>query len=396
MRDVESSPTPSPEVLAGTFGHHDEHLDDVFDTYRRFRTECPVGRSDLYGGFWFLSRYDDIYRAEQSVEDYSVQPSMLLPPVGQRRPLIPLDIDPPMLQKYRRIMLPAFAPKEIDRFEPTVRRVAVDLLDRIGDGDTFDASLEYARPFPMTVFAIMAGLPLEDLDRFNEWVERLFYVRTRDFSETERAAAEVCDYFAETWRRRLREPPREDLIGRLLSAEIDGKPLTEEEFIDYAFLLAAAGLETTAWAVRAAIWHLAQHPEDRRRLAADPSLMAVATEEFLRCLAPVQGMARTLKNDVEVRGRRLEAGQRVLLLFGSGNRDESVFPDPDAIKIDRLDNPHFAFGVGVHRCLGSNLGRREVRVALEELLKRFPDFHVAPDVEPVWHGVGPLPIVVER
>ena len=99
MRDVESSPTPSPEVLAGTFGHHDEHLDDVFDTYRRFRTECPVGRSDLYGGFWFLSRYDDIYRAEQSVEDYSVQPSMLLPPVGQRRPLIPLDIDPPAVEE---------------------------------------------------------------------------------------------------------------------------------------------------------------------------------------------------------------------------------------------------------------------------------------------------------
>ena len=390
MRGIE----PPIDDVARSFGHHDDHLDDVFAVYRRLRSECPVGRSDLYGGFWYLSRYEDIYRAEQSVEDYSVQPSMLLPPVGQRRPLIPLDIDPPMLQKYRRVMLPAFAPAEIDRFEPTVRKVAADLLDRIGDRGGFDASIEYARPFPMTVFAIMAGLPVEDLDRFNDWVERLFYVRTHDFAETERAAAEVCDYFAETRERRRREAPRDDLIGRLMIAEIDGRPLTDEEFVDYAFLLAAAGLETTAWAVRASIWHLARHPADRGRLAANPSLIPVATEEFLRCLAPVQGMARTLRRDVEVRGQRLRAGERVLLLFGSGNRDESVFPEPDAVKVDRLDNPHFAFGVGVHRCLGSNLGRREVKVALEELLARFPDFHVEPGVEPVWHGVGPLPLVI--
>src|SRR5205823_226028 len=118
------------------------------------------------------------------------------------------------------------------------------------------------------------------------------------------------------------------------------RSLSEEEFVDYAFLLAAAGLDTTSWALRASIWHLATHPDDRRRLVEDPGLVPSATEEFLRCLSPVQAMARTLKHDVEVGGRSIPAGERILLLFGSGNRDERVFDDPDTVRIDRVDNPH--------------------------------------------------------
>jgi cytochrome P450 len=384
---------PIAEVVAG-FGHHDDHLDDVFITYRRLRDECPVGRSDLYGGFTFIARYHDIYRAEQTPDDYSVAPGMLLPSIGQERPLIPLDIDPPMLQKYRRITLPAFSPKEMDRAEPMVRRVANDLLDRLAGRAGFDVSLDYARPFPMTVFALMAGLPTSELDRFGEWVERLFYERTTDFATTQQTAREACDYFAELRERRLQEPPRDDLIGRLLSAEVDGRPLSEQEFVDYAFLLAAAGLDTTSWAIRASIWHLATHPEDRRRLVAEPALIPTATEEFLRCLAPVQGMARTVRRDLEVGGRTVPAGERVLLLFGSGNRDESVFSDADSLRIDRVDNPHFAFGVGGHRCLGSNLARRELIIGLGAFLERFPEFEIEPGADAVWHGVGPLPLAV--
>ena len=381
------------EELAANFGHHDEDLDDAFEVFRALRAGCPVGHSDKYGGFWFVTRYEDIYRAEQDWETFSVAPSMLFPSLGTRRPMIPIDIDPPMLQKYRRILLPAFAPSQIDGLEPMVRRTASSLIDAFAGQEGCDASLQYARPFPTIVFADMAGFPQEDYDRFQDWVERIVYVRTHDPEEAERATEEAYDYFAELVMARRTEPPREDLLGKLLAAEIDGRPLTEEELVDYTFLLMIAGLETTAWAVRSSLWHLAQHPEDRRRLVERPQLIGPATEEFLRCMAPVQGMARTLKRDVEMRGHTMREGERVLLVFGSGNRDEEVFEDADSIRVDREENPHFAFGVGVHRCLGANLGRREMRVALEEFLKRIPEFRLADGPVPEWWGVGPLPIV---
>ena len=208
----------------------------------------------------------------------------------------------------------------------------------------------------MVVFAEMAGLPKEDYDRFQEWVERTMYGRTDDPEDAVAASKEVYAYFRALRLERLAEPERDDLIGCLLAGRIDGRALSADEFADYCFLLLVAGLETSAWSIRAALWHLAQHPEDRRRLVAEPELLVKATEEFLRCLTPVQGMARTLQEDVEIRGQVIEAGERVLLLLGSGNRDEEVFADADTVVIDRGDNPHLAFGIGSHRCLGSNLG----------------------------------------
>jgi cytochrome P450 len=373
------------------FGHHGEDLDSIFSTYQELRSACPVGRSERYGGFWSLTRYADIWAAEQNPEAFSVDRGMLLPSLGNERPLIPLDIDPPTLQQYRRMLLPAFAPGKIDRLEPLVREVAAGLIEAFAGEEVFDASLSYARILPLTVFAEMAGLPRADYDRFQVWIERTMYGRTEDPADAVEAAKEVDAYFRELRRRRLEEPERDDLIGNLLSGSVDGRALSEDEFADYCFLLLVAGLETSAWSIRSALWYLAQHPEDRRRLVAQPELMVSATEEFLRCLAPVQGMARTLKSDVEVRGQVLPAGERVLLLLGSGNRDEEVFADADEVVIDRVDNPHLAFGIGAHRCLGSNLGRREVRVGLEALLAQVPEFELA-DPEVPWWGLGPLPL----
>ncbi len=372
-----------------SFGHHGEDLDSIFSTYRALRTECPVGRSERYGGFWFLTKYEDIWDAEQNPKAFSVEQGMLLPSLGNERPLIPLDIDAPALQQFRRMLLPAFAPARIERLEPLVREVAEQLIDDFAGEDVFDASLSYARILPMVVFAEMAGLPKEDYDRFQDWVERTMYGRTENPEDAVVASKEVYAYFRALRLERLGEPERDDLVGCLLSGRIDGRGLSEDEFADYCFLLLVAGLETSAWSIRAALWHLAQHPDDRRRLVAEPGLMVKATEEFLRCLAPVQGMARTLREDVEVRGQQLAAGDRVLLLLGSGNRDEEVFADADTVVIDRGDNPHLAFGIGAHRCLGSNLGRREVRIGLETLLRRIPEFELADPGTP-WWGVGPL------
>ncbi len=392
MKADTSSAAPPQAVaeLARNFSHHDEDLDDAFGTYRTLRAGCPVGRSERFGGFWFLTKYEDVHWAEQSPDTFSVQPSMLLPSLGNERPLIPLDIDPPRLQRYRRILLSAFAPVEIDVAEPMVRSVASGLIDEFVDRGLCDASLEFARPFPTLVFCKMAGFPEEDYDKFQGWIERLIYVRTHDPADAAAAAEAVIAYFLALGESRLRAAPQDDLVGRLLAAEIDGERLSLEEFADYCLLLFIAGLETTAWAVRASLHHLAEHPRDQQRLRQRPELIAPAVEEFLRCLAPVQGMARTTTRDIEVRGRRIPAGERLLLLFGAANRDEEVFADADNIVIDREDNPHLAFGLGGHRCLGANLGRRELRVALEEFLARIGDFGFATPEPPKWWGVGNL------
>lgn len=394
LPDTREAPDERIRELARTFGHHDEGLDVAFDVYRDLRLRCPVGRSERYGGFWFAVRYDDIHRIEQEPETFAVSPGMLLPPMGHVRPGIPIDIDPPMHTKYRRIMLPAFTPQRMNEMEPAVRRIARELLDEIGDAREIDASRRFAVPMPMRVFCELAGLPAEDSERLEDWINRIFYVRTHDYADTERAAAECCTYLAEHFEARREGPPRDDLPGRLLAAEIDGRPLTDEELVDYGFVLLTAGLDTTAWVIRSGLWHLAQHPEDRARLAAHPELVPTASEEFLRCLSSVQAMARTATRDVPLDGRHVARGDRVLIVFGAGNRDEAVFPDSDRIHIDRQPNPHMAFGVGIHRCLGSNLARRELRVAFEEFLARFPEFSLAPGSDPPWHGIGPLPLVL--
>lgn len=394
MTDQHGEADDRVRALARDFSHHDEGLDVAFDVYRELRDRCPVGFSERYGGFWFVTQFDDIHRIEQDPEAFAVAPGMLLPPMGHVRPGIPIDIDPPMHPKYRRITLPAFTPSQMDAAEPMVRRVARELLDEIGDAADVDASKRFAVPLPTRVFCELAGLPTEDSEKLEDWVNRIFYVRTHDYADTERAAAETCAYLAAHFEARRNAPPGDDLLGRLLAAEIDGRPLTDEELVDYGFVLLTAGLDTTAWVIRSGLWYLAQHPDDRDRLVAAPELVATAMEEFLRCLSSVQAMARTATRDVELDGCPVKEGDRVLLVFGAGNRDEAKFPDGDGIVIDRQPNPHMAFGVGSHRCLGSNLARRELRVGFEEFLARFPEFSLTPGSDPPWHGIGPLPLVL--
>lgn len=387
--------TDRVQALARDFRHHDEGLDVAFEVYRELREGCPVGFSEHYGGFWFVTRFDDIHRIEQDPETFAVSPGMLLPPMGNERPGVPIDIDPPMHGKYRKVMLPAFSPQQIDRLEPMVRRTATQLLDAFPTGREVDVAERYAIPFPMVVFCELAGLPTDESKRLEDWINRIFYVRTHDYDSTLRAAAELTSYIMSVLEARKEEEPQDDLFGRLLTAEIDGRRLTDEELADYGFILVVAGLDTTAWVLRSSLWYLAQHPEDRARLAAQPELVATAVEEFLRCLSSVQGMARTVTRDVDLNGHTLHKGDRVLLVFGAGNRDEAKFPDGDRIVIDRQPNPHVAFGAGIHRCMGSNLARRELRIALEEFLIRYPDFTFAPGSEPVWYGIDPLPLVLE-
>jgi cytochrome P450 len=380
--------TDDQAVEAG-FDFHGEALDDIFATYSRLRGTCPVGRSDKHDGFWYLTKNEDIFAAEQDPGTFAVAPSMLLPDLGAGFPMIPIDIDPPEHSPYRRVLLPLFTPKAVARLEDGMRRTSRQLLQQLREQDVADVSALYARPMPTIVFSRLAGFPEKDWPKFDAWVDDIIYERTVDPARAHAAAQEVVDYFGELLRAGPGDPDGHDLISQLHRARIDGRPLTHGELVSYCYLLFVAGLDTTAWAIRSSLWYLARNPQDQERLRREPDLIPAAAEEFLRTMSPVQAMARTCRADTEIRGQQIKAGERVVLVFGAGNRDPDSFESPDDIQIGRESNRHLAFGAGIHRCLGSHLGRRELVVALEEFISGVPGFSPArPDEK--WHGIGPL------
>jgi len=371
------------------FDFHGPALDNIFDTYDELRAERPVGRSDKHGGFWYIMNSEDIFAAEQDPETFAVGPSMLLPSFGTDVPLIPIDIDPPEHADYRRILLPLFTPKAIAKLDDGMHQIARDLAEEVVKQEVADVSAIFARPMPTIIFSRLAGFPEEDWPKFDQWVDDIIYERTADPERAYRAGDAVMAYFDELLKSREGQPPQDDLIDILTAAEIKGRKLTHDELLSYCYLLFLAGLDTTAWAIRSSLWYLAQDQEAQKKLREDPDLIPDAVEEFLRTLSPVQAMARTCRKDTVVSGQEIKAGERVVLVFGAGNRDPGTYDDPNEIVIDRENNRHLAFGGGIHRCLGSNLGRQEVVVALEEFLDAVDHFSLA-EPDQVWHGVGPL------
>lgn len=386
--DVVASAARRDRVPLYDFDFHGDALDTIFADYEAMHQRCPVSWSDRYGGFWTLTRYADVHQAEHDWDTFSVAPSMILPSFGTDRPLIPLDIDPPALTAYRQLLLPFFTPQRMDALLPRTHHIADELLDETTGHDVFDIS-RYARMLPTMVFGEYCGFPMHDAALFDQWVEDIVFARTDDESIARSAANDVYAYFATLiTARRTATDASADVIAGLLAADIDGRRLTDDELLDILYLLFVAGLETTAGTIRTALWYLAQHPDDLARLVANPSAIPRATEEFLRALSPVQAMARTLKADTTIGGVDMHAGQRVVLAFGACNRDPARFERPYDIDLDRQSNPHSAFGVGAHRCLGSNLARREVNVAIEAFISRYPSFTL--DAPAPWHGIGPV------
>jgi len=379
-----------PKDIARQFDFHGEALDNIFENYAELRAKCPVGRSEKYGGFWFITKSDDIFAAEQDPEAFSVAPSMLLPAFGTDMPLIPIDIDPPMHQDYRRILLPLFTPQVLKNLEEPIRQTARDLATEfVRKGSGGDASYLYARPLPTIIFSRLAGYPEKDWPKFDRWVDDIIYHRVEDPERARKAGEELIAYFDNLLASWDNEGESSTLIDYILRAEIDGRKLNHAELQSYCYLLFVAGLDTTAWAIRSGLWHLAHNLEDQRKLRANPELIAFACEEFLRTLSPVQAMARTCLKDTVIRGQQIKRGDRVAFVFGAGNRDEEIYANPDKIDVAREENRHLAFGAGIHRCLGSNLGRRELLAGIEEFLRIVPEFRAADSTEK-WHGVSSL------
>jgi cytochrome P450 len=323
--------------------------------------------------------------------------------MGNVRPLIPLQIDPPEHLKFRKLLDPLFAPREVARLEAEVRRLTNELIDEFVDDGRVELNEAFAVPLPCTIFLALLGLPQDDLPRFlrikDDIIRPAGGLASREATAIRaRTAQEIYGYFSPVVAARRAEP-RDDLITRLVDAEVDGHRLSDEDILDICFLFLIAGLDTVTATLTCSVAYLAEHPEHRRELVADPSLIPAAIEELLRWETPVPGVARVCRRDTELDGVAVPAGTRVTVLIGSANTDGAEFDDADTVDFHRDENRHLAFGGGIHRCLGSHLARLELRVALEELHRRIPEYELAPgtvlEYAEALRTVEHLPLVFE-
>jgi cytochrome P450 len=371
---------------ATDFDHFDPTwVADPYPIWAELRDQCPVAHTDRYHGVYLPTRHEDISAIAHDPIRFSSRSVVVndLPVADLKNfTMPPITTDPPEHQPQRRVMLPAFSPKAIEQWRPVTRQICTDLLDRFADGGGCDGSDDYAKHVPVLVIARMIGIPESDADRFRQWVHDLLEVGPFDVDVARRVTREMFDYF-DTVIEDHRVRPREDLTSFLLAAQMDGAPLADHQISGGLYLLLLAGIDTTWNTIGAALWHLGQSTADRQRLAADPALMDSAVEEFLRYYAPVS-VARIITEEVDVAGTTMCPGQRVLLAFPAANRDPAFLPDADEFVIDRQVNRHSAFGLGIHRCLGSNLARMEIKVALEEWMARIPEFELVDPASVTW------------
>lgn len=359
-------------------------LQDPYPLYRELRERCPVAHSDAHmGGFWVLSRYEDVRRVALDAETFASGPGIAIPPLGNPLPMIPLEVDPPDHEPLRRLVSPAFAPARMRPVEASARSCARQLVDAFAARGECDLVTELAYRLPvLTIWQRpLLGEPLTE--GLGDWVAT-FQSWVHDFKHSQGRSAEAGATILAYVERVLdarRAEPADDIPSTLLNAEVAGRPLTREEQLGYLFILFTAGVETTAAALGSIFLFLAREPEVRARLAAEPELLDPAIEELLRFLGPVQAERRTATRDVEVGGCPIRAGESVLLLWNSAGRDEAEFADGETFVPDRFPNRHLSFGLGPHRCVGSHLARLTLRAAIQEVLERLPDYRVRDGAE---------------
>jgi cytochrome P450 len=312
--------------------------------------------------------------------------------LGGKRPLIPLDLDGAAHRKYRRLLDPLFTPKSITRLEPLIRSRTSALIDTFAEAGSADLMPSLCGPLPSYLFIDLLGLPVTDLPVFLDFKEAV--VRPQGATEGEqqanmRAAGDrMYGYLAAVLDERRAAVPRDDLIGGFLATEIDGQRLTDEEITDICYLLVIAGLDTVTSSLSCLLAWFAEHPAERHAVTADPGLLPRAIEELMRFESPVPLGHRWVTEDIEVCGRRFPAGSKVEVLWAAANADAAAFPDPFAVDFARRGNGHVGFAAGPHRCLGSNLARLELRLAIEEFHRRIPDYAITPGDQVVYTNYG--------
>jgi cytochrome P450 len=383
------------------------YVEDPFSIWDDLRGTCPIAHTDRRISSWLPTRYEDVTAIAHDIEHFSSLRVAVIPGGEDDEDdenfdgpdleygLPPISADPPLHTWTRRLLLPWFSHRRVDGYVPMTRELCRGLLDGFAHAGRADAAVDYAQQIPVRVIAHILGVSTEMSDSFTLWVRDILEFAD-DPERRKRGAEGLLNYFVAQVEHR-RQDPGDDLLSELLHTEVEGKPLDDGIILGIAALVLIAGVDTTWSAIGSSLWHLATHPDDQKRLAAEPELMPLAVEELLRAYSPVT-MARLVTEDFEYGGCPMKEGDKVLMNFPAANRDPEVFEDADVVQLDRAHNRHVAFGSGIHRCAGSNLARMELQVALEEWLERIPSFSLQEGKDIAWAGGqvrGPrvLPVV---
>jgi cytochrome P450 len=363
-----------------------EAADHPHEVYARIRSECPVSREAGWGGGGdhtvYVSRYEDVMWALRHPEVFSSAPGAVN--IGQEHPLIPLQVDPPEHAKYRRMLDPEFSPVRMRELEPDVRALVNQIIDGFADRGSCDFHEEFATPLPSSIFLRLMGMSQADLPQFLQWRDDTIRPATDDPAEAQRIRDRVGSEIQAYFDRALDEKaanPDDGLMSRIAVGEVDGRPLTRGEQLGMCHLLMLGGLDTVTATLDCMIAYLGQHPERRKALVDDPTLIDTVVEELLRAETPVVMVPRLIAQDTTFGGVEMKAGDTAVIILGAADTDDAEFADADSVDFGREKNRHVAFGAGPHRCLGSHLARMELRVAIEEFHKRIPDYRIQDDVD---------------
>lgn len=367
-----------------------DFVKDPYAVWKDLREQgCPFARTERRQVSYMPTTYAGVRQVAADTENWSSYSVSVVPAPqtfddnGNRIRSI-ISSDQPDHTPERRLMLPFFSPKSVERYREHTRDLCRGLIREFIEDGRADVAENYARQIPPRIIAAILGIDPEMSDDFTTWVQGVLELGLQDEEVREHYAEIIRNFFVGEIKDRM-ENPGDDLISFLLGAELDGEPVPMHVIRGNVGLMLIAGIDTTWSSIGSALWHLASHPEDRQRLVDEPELMPTAIEEFLRAYSPVT-MARVASQDTMLGDREVKQGERVVLTFPAANRDPEMFENPEEVIIDRQKNRHIAFGSGIHRCAGSNLARMEMTVAIEEFLKMIPEFELEDPDAVTWAG----------
>lgn len=394
----DQGPTVDPVAdWATDFDIFDEqYLRDPAPIWDDLRGRCPIAHTTRWGGSYLPTKYEDLQAIVRMVPALSSRSPGVVPPSPELREILvaeakefgsenpPITSDPPEQIPYRRLILPFFSPRAVAGYREYTVKLCHDLIDGFEKKGACDAAIDYAQQIPPRVIAHLLGIDPERADEFTDWTRGLLELGQRQPELRIKYRQIIRDFFAELVADR-RKLPRPDVVSHLIASEVDGEPLSDYKVIGICNLLLVAGIDTTWSSIGSAMFHFSSTPADRQRLAKEPDLMPTAIEELLRFYSPVT-MARKVTEEVTMGDVTFRPGEKVLLNFPAANRDPEVFERADQVVIDRKRNRHIAFGVGIHRCAGSNLARMEMEVALSTWFERIPEFEITDPQVVRWVG----------
>lgn len=375
---------------------------NAIDIWNDVREQCPMAQTERYGRAFMPVTMEAVAQVANDTEHFSSIRVAVGRPDAVPSPAPPITSDPPDHHGHRRLLLPAFNPKRVALMEQDMREYCRDLIAKLDDLDAADAAEQYSQHIPVHGICQLTGIPESGGDLFRDWIYRSFQLGPRDNAVRMQVTLEMTAYIDELLNDRLANPV-DDMLTEIANAVIDGEEVEWKLKVGYVRLLILAGVDTTWSAIGSGLWHFAQNPDEVARLVAvdnDDPLWQMASEEVLRYYAPVT-MARQVIADTEVAGCPVHAGDQMLLTFPAANHDPEAFENPGEFQLDRAKNRHVAFGLGIHRCVGSNLARLELLVALQEWVRAFPNYSLDTGKETTWangqiRGPRNVPVTLNR